>query len=82
MTDLGLIAYTHIYHIRHKAFCAALWRMFFIRENATECIKFTIIVWGNFVGLLGGLFDELGVGYVVEPGVEESDLGNYGQSEE
>ena len=30
----------------------------------------------------GGLFDEMGVLHIVEPGVEESDLGNYGQSEE
>ena len=29
-----------------------------------------------------GLFDEMGVLHVVESGVEESDLGNYGQSEE
>ena len=29
-----------------------------------------------------GLFDEMGVLHIVEPGVEEADLGNYGQSEE
>ena len=29
-----------------------------------------------------GLFDEMSVLHVVESGVEESDLGNYGQSEE
>ena len=29
-----------------------------------------------------GLFDEMGVLHAVEPGVEEADLGNYGQSEE
>ena len=29
-----------------------------------------------------GLFDEMGVLHVVEPGVEEADLGNYGQGEE
>ena len=30
----------------------------------------------------GGLFDEIGVLHVVKAGVEEADLGNYGQSEE
>ena len=29
-----------------------------------------------------GLYDEMSVLHVVESGVEESDLGNYGQSEE
>ena len=32
--------------------------------------------------IVGELFDEMGVLHVVEPGVEEADLGNYGQSEE
>ena len=30
----------------------------------------------------GGLFDEMGVLYVVEAGVEETDLGDYWQGEE
>ena len=35
-----------------------------------------------FGAIVGGLFDEMGVLHVVEAGVEEADLGNYGQGEE
>ena len=39
-------------------------------------------LWHVSIQSFGGLFDEMGVLHVVEPGVEEADLGNYGQSEE
>ena len=36
----------------------------------------------RYGAIVGGLFDEMGVLHVVEAGVEEADLGDYGQSEE
>ena len=46
-----------------------------IRNMPKACPYAMVLSWG-------GLFDEMGVLHVVEPGVEEADLGDYWQGEE